>query len=283
MTESRNKEKPNADGSPPPWLVTWFGLWGVCFSIGFIALYAVLDRFGPATPHSGDIVARMVTSIFLGGYFGGTLLCLVALWKLGSEGPPVLRRIPAAWKIVSGAGVLPALVVAVTMVIATLPRERVGSAIFHPTAGIVGGGREEVELPLPEGWRAVYDLRQDWRSTRVFDAAGGLAFVVTVDLEESDVRSRESLMAHLAARYRPPGQTGETDCSTRSTRHGETWRCRTLVGAAPPQNEPRVRLEDYERWDGRLLAIRFTIAASRAQELERHAWTCVEGARRSTR
>jgi hypothetical protein len=141
---------------------------------------------------------------------------------------------------------LPGLVVAAAMVSQLWPRESTGEAIFHPTAGVLGGGSEEVELPLPPGWRAVYDLRQDWRSTHVRDAAGELAFMVTVDLTKREV----------------------PDCPSASTPRGQVWTCRTVKELAARPSGPWVRFEHYERWQGRVLAIAFNTPGARADELE---------------
>jgi hypothetical protein len=228
----------------PDWLTTGYAFWSLCWVAGFAICCALLAAFGHPIEHSGDAIARFSLSILLGGLVGGTLLFVLLLLTTGSSGPVLIGRLPAAGKL--AAMLLPGLVVAAAMVSQLWPRETAGAAIFHPTAGVLGGGNEEVELPLPPGWSAVYDLRQDWRSSHVRDAAGELAFMVTVDLTEREV----------------------PDCPNQPTPRGEAWVCRIVKNLAARPSGPWLRLEHYERWQGRVLAIAFNAPAARADELE---------------
>src|SRR5687767_725571 len=95
--------------APRQWGTSWLGLWGLCATAGYVAVYALLPWLGRPLEHSGHFVDRMAKSIVLGSFAGGTLLCLLLARTIGARGRELVARVPESATIM--AMILPAFAV----------------------------------------------------------------------------------------------------------------------------------------------------------------------------
>lgn len=196
---------------------------------------------------------------------------------------------PRKWKLAAG-GVICGVLVFLLFDYIIYGRwyDTSGRATFHPTAGVLGRGQEEIVLQLPPGWRAYYNAHQPWRSgdligpdpqswtlnlplshragTLLYSGAGP-ALGIIVALEDEAAGSPQALASYAQSSLTQLRDRGATiSCEPKTKPGGEALLCLVSMTASEP-GRAHVSHKYFERTQGKLLTITLLVHPSRADEL----------------